>query len=316
MASSVLETTSSERAPGVPSGLSVTDLLLVCMAFIWGLNFIVVKFATGVFAPLAFTSVRILVAVVVLWAIFLGRRLAMPRKRDIVTMLALGMLGNGLYQILWVEGMARTRASDAGLLVAASPAFIEIIGWVRGHERAGARGIGGIALSLAGIGLVVAGAANGAKGQSTFLGNAFIMSSVVCWSFYSVLLKPLTERVDGLTLSAVTMTGGLVALLLASGPSLLATRWAAVPTIGWAAVGYSSVFALVIAYLFWYRGISVLGPTRASMYSNLQPLVAMIAAWALLGETPRALQVMGALCIIGGLLLTRLPVDQALVAHE
>ena len=316
MASSVLVTTSSERAPGVPSGLSVTDLLLLCMALIWGLNFIVVKFATGVFAPLAFTSVRIFVAVVVLWAIFLGRRLAMPSRRDIVTMLALGMLGNGLYQILWVEGMARTRASDAALLVAASPAFIEIIGWVRGHERAGARGIGGIALSLAGIGLVVAGAANGAKGQSTFLGNAFIMSSVVCWSFYSVLLKPLTERVDGLTLSAVTMTGGLAALLLASGPSLLAMRWAAVPTIGWVAVAYSSVFALVIAYLFWYRGISVLGPTRASMYSNLQPLVAMIAAWALLGEIPRAMQVMGAACIIGGLLLTRLPVDQALVAHE
>ena len=131
-----------------------------------------------------------------------------------------------------------------------------------------------------------------------------------------MLLKPLTQRVDGLTLSAVTMTGGLAALLLASGPSLLATRWTAVPTIGWVAVGYSSVFALVIAYLFWYRGISVLGPTRASMYSNLQPLVAMIAAWALLGEMPRAMQVMGAACIIGGLLLTRLPVDQALVAHE
>ena len=316
MASSVLETTSSERAPGVPSGLSVTDLLLVCMAFIWGLNFIVVKFATGVFAPLAFTSVRILVAVVVLWAIFLGRRLPMPSRRDLAIMLGLGMLGNGLYQILWVEGMARTRASDAALLVAASPAVIEIIGWVRGHERAGARGIGGIALSLFGIGLVVSGAAAGAKGQSTWLGNAFILTSVVCWSFYSVLLKPLTQRVDGLTLSAVTMTGGLAALLLASGPSLLGTRWAAVPTIGWVAVAYSSVFALVIAYLFWYRGISVLGPTRASMYSNLQPIVAMIAAWALLGEIPRAMQVMGAACIIGGLLLTRLPVDQALVAHE
>jgi len=89
-----------------------------------------------------------------------------------------------------------------------------------------------------------------------------------------------------------------------------------VPAVGWAAVAYSGVVALVIAYLFWYRGVRVLGPTRASMYSNLQPLVAMIAGWALLGETPRATQIMGALCIIGGLLLTRLPVDQAIVAHE
>ena len=88
------------------------------------------------------------------------------------------------------------------------------------------------------------------------------------------------------------------------------------PTIGWAAVAYSGLIALVVGYLFWYRGVRLLGATRTAMYSNLQPLVAMLAAWALLGETPRAMQVMGALLIIGGLLLTRLPVDQAIVAHE
>ena len=316
MATSLFSGTSPERTTSVPSGLSVTDLLLLCMALVWGLNFIVVKFATSIFAPLAFNSVRIALAVVVLWAIFLGRRIPLPGRRELIGMLALGMLGNGLYQILWVEGMARTRASDAALLVAASPAFIEIVGWVRGHERAGVRGLSGIALSLVGIGLVVTGASTGATGHSTLVGNAFILGSVLCWSFYSVSLKPLTERVDGLTLSAVTMTGGLVPMLFAGAPSLLATRWSAVPRLGWMAVAYSGLLALVVAYLFWYRGVRVLGPTRASMYSNLQPLVAMIAAWALLGETPHALQLMGALCIIGGLLLTRLPVDQSIVAHE
>ena len=53
-----------ERAQIVPAGFSATDLLLLCMALIWGVNFIVVKFATSVFAPLAFNSVRILLALV------------------------------------------------------------------------------------------------------------------------------------------------------------------------------------------------------------------------------------------------------------
>lgn len=316
MASTVYVTTPPGRTERAPTGLSVTDLMLLGMALVWGLNFIVVKFATGIFAPLAFNSARILLAVAVLWAIFLGRRIPLPSQRDMLRMLLLGMLGNGLYQILWVEGMALTRASDAALLVAASPAFIEIIGWVRGHERAGVRGISGIALSLLGIGLVVLGTANGATRQSTLPGNALILGSVLCWSFYSVFLKPLTERVDGLTLSAVTMTGGLIPILIVAAPSLSATRWSAVPTIGWAAVAYSGLIALVVGYLCWYRGVRVLGATRTAMYSNLQPLVAMLAAWALLGETPRAMQLMGALLIIGGLLLTRLPVDQAIVAHE
>ena len=286
------------------------------MALVWGVNFIVVKFATGIFAPLAFNSVRIALALVVLWTIVLVRGQPMPEKRMILRMLALGMLGNGLYQILWVEGMALTRASDAALLVAASPAFIEMIGWARGHERVGLRGMGGIAISLVGIGLVVSGGVNGSAGHSTLAGNAFILASVLCWAFYSVGLQPVTERVDGITLSAVTMTGGIVPMVIVGAPSLLATHWTAVSPLGWAAVGYSGLLALVVAYLFWYRGVRVLGPTRASMYSNLQPLFAMAAAWLLLGETPRVMQVAGAAFIIGGLLLTRLPGRQAMVANE
>ncbi|MEP6730275.1 MAG: DMT family transporter [bacterium] len=313
MASSTYAET-PERAQSVPSGLSVTDLLLLCMALIWGVNFIVVKFATGVFAPLAFNSVRISLAVAVLWAIVLVRGQALPVRRDVLGMLAIGVLGNGLYQILWVEGMARTRASDASLLVAASPAFIEIIGWARGNERVGVRGVVGIAISLVGIGLVVSGSANSGVGHSTWSGNAFILTSVLCWAVYSVGLKPYTERVDGLTLSAVTMTGGVVPMLIVATPSLLATKWGAVSNAGWAAVLYSGILALVVAYLFWYRGVRVLGPTRASMYSNLQPLFAMTAAWFVLSESPRATQLAGAACIIGGLLLTRLPGRQAAMA--
>jgi drug/metabolite transporter (DMT)-like permease len=316
MASSTFVERTDEYARPATSGLSLTDLLLLCMALIWGLNFIVVKFATGVFAPLAFTSMRVMLAVVVLWAIFLVRRLPLPGRRDILIMLALGVLGNGLYQILWVEGIARTRASDAALLVAASPAFIEVLGWLRGSDRAGLRGMSGIALSLLGIGLVVTGAANAAAGKSTFAGNAFILGSVLCWSVYSVYLRPITTRVDGLTLSAVTMTGGIVPLLIVGAPSIASTNWGAVPSLGWAAVAYSGLLALVVAYLFWYRGVRVLGPTRAAMYSNLQPLVAMLAAWPLLGEAPRALQLMGALCIVGGLLLTRTSAPQREVVRR
>jgi drug/metabolite transporter (DMT)-like permease len=77
------------------------------------------------------------------------------------------------------------------------------------------------------------------------------------------------------------------------------------PTLGWAALLYSAVFALVIAYYFWYRGVRVIGPTRTAMYSNLQPVIAVLMAWALLHETPTAWQSVGAVSIMSGLLLTR-----------
>jgi drug/metabolite transporter (DMT)-like permease len=286
------------------------------MALIWGLNFIVVKYTTTVFAPLAFNSTRIAVALVILWAIVIVRRTPLPSRRDMLGMVGLGVLGNGLYQILWVEGMARTRASDAALLVAASPAFIEIIGWLRGHERMPRRGIFGIILSIAGIGLVVLGGARAGGKSSTFAGNALILSSVLCWAIYSVTLKKYTLRYDGLTLSAVTMTGGMIAMLAAAARDIMATNWIAVSLSGWSAVAYSSVMALVVAYLFFYRGLRTLGPTRTSMYSNLQPLFAMAGAWVFLSETPRAMQLAGGGCIVAGLLLTRLPGHESVVAVE
>jgi drug/metabolite transporter (DMT)-like permease len=61
----------------------------------------------------------------------------------------------------------------------------------------------------------------------------------------------------------------------------------------------------VIAYLFWYRGVRVIGPTRTAMYSNVQPVIAVIFAWVVLSETPTIWQGIGMVCIMTGLLLTR-----------
>jgi drug/metabolite transporter (DMT)-like permease len=60
-----------------------------------------------------------------------------------------------------------------------------------------------------------------------------------------------------------------------------------------------------IAYLFWYRGVRVIGSTRTAMFSNLQPIVALGASWPLLGEKPTLMQGVGAVAVLGGLLLTR-----------
>ncbi|MDB4899270.1 MAG: hypothetical protein JWN53_1078 [Gemmatimonadetes bacterium] len=306
----------TERVLHAPAAFTVTDALLLCMAFLWGVNYIIAKYGTRVLAPLAFNAVRISLAAVVLWAIVLVRRQALPVRRDALRLLALGALGNGLYQIFFVEGLARSRASDTALVLAASPAFMALIGRLRGVERISWLGVAGIALSLSGIGFVVSGAPHGAAGDSSLAGYALTVIACLCWSVYSVLLKPYTERIDGLTLSAMTMAGGVVPMLLVGTPALLATSWHSVGSRAWGALAYSGIAALVVAYLFWYRGVRVLGPTRAAMYSNLQPLFAMGAAWLVLSEKPRAMQAAGAACIMTGLVLTRMPASPMPVCGE
>jgi drug/metabolite transporter (DMT)-like permease len=101
------------------------------------------------------------------------------------------------------------------------------------------------------------------------------------------------------------MAGGLIPLLLLAAPAIADTQWPAVSLTVWGAIISSGIGALVIAYLCWYRGVRILGPTRTAMYGNLQPVFALLFAWVLLHEVPTAMQGMGAASIIGGLLLTR-----------
>lgn len=283
----------------------VTDLLLLLMATIWGVNFSVVKFGMRYLEPLAFNGVRVLIAGVALIIVARVQRLELPPARQVWALLGLGVLGNGLYQVLFVQGISHTRAGNASLVMAGTPVLIAILGKLRGVETLHGRGYLGIALSMGGIGVVMSGTATAHTGGASLVGDAFILGCSLTWATYTVLLKPYTHHVDGVQVSALTMIGGAIPLCLIASPSIVRTPWTSLPLSAWAAVFYSSIFALVIAYLIWYRGIKLIGPTRTSMYSNLQPIIAVLVAWLALGEVPTAAQGVGAAAVMAGLLLTR-----------
>jgi len=304
MGSAATETVTPGHATTRP-GVWLTDIALVLMALIWGVNFSIVKFGTTLVAPLAYNGLRVMIAAVVLMTIVLAAKTPLPPRRVIVALLTLGVLGNGIYQFFFVQGIARTRASDAALVVAASPAFIAIIGRLRGVERASSRRVMGILLSIAGIALVVFATTRGDDGRSSLTGDLLVLAGSLSWATYTVLLKPYTEHVSGIQVSAFTMVGGAVPLFVVALPAIVHASWSTVPLLGWGALFYSAIFALVIAYLFWYRGVRVIGPTRTAMYSNVQPLIAVIFAWVVLNETPTIWQGIGMVFIMTGLVLTR-----------
>ena len=283
----------------------LTDVLLFAMAVIWGVNFVVVKYATHIFNPVAFTGLRVGTAATFLVAFAYARGGFTLSRHDVVRLIFLGVIGNGLYQLFFVHGVERTRAGNASLIVGAAPAFIALVARARGLERVKRMTFAGIALSVIGVALVIAGSATSSNGETTLLGSVLVFLGVLCWTAYTIMMQPYTKRIDMVQLAAVTMVGGAVPLLVASMPALVATDWSSVGAGGWLALLYSSVISMGVAYFFWYRGLRVLGPTRTAVYSNLQPIVALVAAWAFLGEIPTIFQGVGAVTIIAGVFLTR-----------
>lgn len=301
-------TANTVATPGRTStrpGDFATDALLVLMAVIWAVNYTVAKYGTRTVPPLAYNAVRIVMAVVALLGI--GRVLSheRPTRRDLMALLAIGLLGHGVYQVCFIEGLARSRAGTVALMLAASPAFVAIVGRIFRIERIGPRGWSGIALQLVGISFVVFGSvAHSTSGDSLF-GSSLLVAGSLCWAFFATLIKPYTERLSGINVGAYSQAGGGVFVALVGIPSIIATNWAAVPAPVWGAIVYSGIGALVIGNLIWYYGVSKIGPTHVSMFSNLQPLVALAVAWIVLGEVPTVWQGLGAGSIMTGLVITR-----------
>ncbi|MDQ6611514.1 MAG: DMT family transporter [Gemmatimonadota bacterium] len=295
-----------------PATFGLTDLGLVLTAVIWGAHYSVLKVGLQTLPPFTFSAIRLVSAFIILMVLAASvRTQSWPSRRDTLALVGCGLIGNGLYQLMFMEGMTTTRAGIAALIIAASPAWVAIIGRLMGRERVSSRGWMGIGLQLAGVACVVLSTNMLTERGSALTGTLLIIGGGVLWSLYSVLLQPFTERIHPMHLSAITLSGGASLMLLVALPDLVHLDFRTVTVPAWSALAYSSIGAMVIAYMLFYRGIRELGPTRTAVYGNLQPIVAILVAWGLVHEAPTVWQWVGAAMITGGLLLSRTAIVHA-----
>lgn len=293
-------------AAAPPSGLTGTDGLLALMTLIWGVNYIVIKAAFRVFSPLSFNAVRFLIAAVSIGVFAWAAGARRPPARQVLRLCLLGVLGNTVYQLSYIEGMARTRAGNAALIMAAVPVLTAVSSHLLGHEHLRLRDVLGLALSTTGIAVLVLGSGSVVGLGASAAGDLLMLLAAVCWTAYTILSKPLVDTLGPTVTTAWTMGLGAIPLLAICAPAALAQRWSAVTPAAWLGAVFSSLGSLVVAYLIWYRGVARLGATRTAFYSNFSPVVTLLAAWPLLGEIPTLWQILGAAGIFSSLALIRL----------
>jgi drug/metabolite transporter (DMT)-like permease len=217
----------------------------------------------------------------------------------------LGVIGHLLYQLCFLAGVARTSVANSSLIFGCTPVAVAVMSSVAGHERLTASRLIGAALSFAGIVAIVGHRA--AVSSETIRGDLLVLLGMLCWALYSVAAQPLLERRSPLLVTGFSMAiGTALYLLVAIGP-MVSTDWARVSTTSWLLMAASSVFALAVSYMIWYTGVQRIGSARTSAYSNLTPVVAMTIGALVLGERVGWWQVLGALLILSGLVLSRVP---------
>jgi drug/metabolite transporter (DMT)-like permease len=284
--------------------LSAAEVGLLITIVIWSINFTMTKYVLGHgFQPLAYSAVRFTTAALLFTAITyaLERSLRMSR-RDLLFLFGAAVVGIWLNQIGFVYSLEYTTASTAALVFGTLPIFTMLIARLTGVERLSKRFVAAAGVSFLGVALVALGAHGEVAGSPKGILLALLGSAT--WAVYSVAIAPLMRSYSPFRISALGLLMGAALILPTAAPQLAQQDWDLSPLV-WTILGFSIIGPLVITNVLWFTAIDRVGPSRASIYANLQPFLGALFALLLLSEKMTALQAAGGLAIAAGIALSR-----------
>jgi drug/metabolite transporter (DMT)-like permease len=279
------------------------DLMLLTTVTLWGLNFTAARYLiTHGFAPLAFASPRYLMAagIFVVLTLALERSLRMGRRdAALLAGTSVVLLVN---QLGFIYALHFTSASTVALIFGTLPVFTVLIATISGVERVTAQVVVAGAVSIVGVALVIAGA--GGSLSSNLKGDVLALTAVATWAIYTVTIAPLMTRHSPYRISAYVLTMTAILLTIVGSRQLLnedyPTGWQV-----WAVFAFAVGGPLVITNVLWFKAIDRVGPSRASLFANLQFFLAAVFGVILLSETITPLQLVGGATIGAAILLSR-----------
>lgn len=280
-------------------------LLLVLTALFWSGNFVVARAVHLDVPPMGLVFWRWFGALIVVlpfaWRHILNDWPVIRRHWGII--LALAAIGVASFNTLVYLGLQTTTALNAVLLQSAIPILIFFFAYVIFRDTVRPIQALGILLSLAGIAAIVTRGETATIHELAFnRGDLLVFAAVIMWAIYSVLLRkrPLMHPLSFLTLTiaiSVVLLAPLYAWEHLSGRVMHFDHTTVL------AVGYVAIFPSVLAYMFYNRGVDLIGANRAGTFIHLMPLFGSIMAILFLGETFRLYHAVGIALILGGLML-------------
>src|SRR5690242_13564064 len=277
------------------------DFMLLGTVTLWAFNFTVSKYILDKgFQPLAYASIRYGCAALIFIAITLAWEGSLRVGRPQLPLMVLCTVLLFLNQLSFVYALKFTTATTVALLFGTLPIFTAILARGTGVEHLSVRFWTAAVLSFAGVALVAAG--SGGSLSANLKGDALAVSGAITWAGYSVAIAPLMRSYSPFRLSAVFLGAVTIPLVLV-GSRQLADQSFHFGALVWIGFAFAVVGPLVTTNFLWFTAIDRVGPSRASLFANLQPFLAAIIALLLLSEPITGLEVVGGLAIGAGIVL-------------
>ncbi len=294
-------------APASRLGVANPYLLLTLTPLFWAGNWIVGRGLAPDIPPMAMTFFRWFFALLLLapfaWP-HLRREWPIVR-RHWKPMLLLGAIGVGTHNALAYLGLNYTTATNGVILNSFIPVMIITLSWIFLRERLTARQSIGVAVSLAGVLTILSGGSLAALIAFRLNGgDLLVILSMAMWSIYTICLRWRPPGLHMLTFLFVLVVIGDLAVLPLFALEHAYGRHMAITTQNIAALVAVALFSSVLAYIFWNRGVELVGASVAGLFLHLMPVFGVVLAWIFLDERLAPFHVAGIALILAGIFAT------------
>ena len=270
---------------------------------VWGSTFIASKFLLEAFSPVQIMTVRFGLAYLLL-KIFRPKFEKVTLRRELL-FLAMGLTGNSLYLYCENTALTYTHAANVSIILACTPVITSLLAHFFTKDQKLYKNVFlGFLLAFLGVALVVFNGTVVLKLNP--LGDILALCACLCWAVYSVIQQNLREDgVDSISMVKKVMFYGFVTslpLFLAKGLPIDFAAFASPKLL--VSMLFLAVMGSCICYVTWNLSIRTLGVIITNNYIYAIPFITMIMASLFLAEPISWMGVLGAILIIGGVVVS------------
>lgn len=273
---------------------------------VWGGSFIATKVVLRDISPVTIVWMRFAMGVVILGIVVAARKqFALLNRNEWLYFAVLGFLGITFHQWLQSNALQTSEASTTAWIVATTPVFMAILGWVALKETLGWMKIVGILLAFVGVLVIVYDGDLGAFSLRSFgkPGDILVLISAVNWTVFSVLSRRgLKQHPATFMMFYVMLLGWLFTSIL-----FFTTQDVSdvqnLTTNGWIGMAFLGIFCSGLAYIAWYDALQALSTAQTGVFLYIEPLVTVVVAFFVLNEAITIASLLGGAVIILGVWL-------------
>jgi drug/metabolite transporter (DMT)-like permease len=272
---------------------------LLLAVTVWGLVPVAIRFLVMDLRPETLLVIRLFPTGFLAVTVLLIRGMNPIAKEDWARILIASLLGNCGYQVLAHFGLNTVPASWTGMIFGLEPLFVALFAILLSGERLTGQLITGMAVSMAGVGVLTLGSASSFDSDVGLPGLFLVVLSTMGWGIYTVVIRPVAQKYGSFEMSCLTLAISALPMVLFVRPGIEG-EVASLAPLQWSALGFLIVFGTFLAVILWNYGISRIESSTAGMSLYVQPVVAALGGVLLLGENVTWPLVVGGAIIVTG----------------